>query len=420
MAASVDRGAELKRHLDEAFRAFEAGQDERARRLCRQALAIDPDNTTAHSLMGLLYEREGRAVEAASEFEHVVEVNPESEAERQTLRRLRGEEIREAEPVFMDEEDEDEARRRVYMYAGIGALVVAMTVLFGFVVWGKMHSGSRTVTAAVQKDLELAQQAYERGRYEDAMESAQRVLAVQPENALAKQIYDRAKAQLSGARVVTAPNAGADYRSAPPAQSQPALPQPVVPNPALSGQPVAQGGTAVPQPQPNPGYRGYSGYGGVGAGNTIPSPAVGPVPPAPVGGNLATQRGNNWPQLGAAGRTATLNDQLTRAPMYPPRPLAAQRPPINPADAVMARPNTPPQPPRTAAGGQEPIGGGGNIHVEVHRDNTPPAPATTGGEVTPRDDVEAAPRAGTAVDPAVQAEAERQRKLRQMRGRNGQ
>ncbi|MBI5834458.1 MAG: tetratricopeptide repeat protein [Armatimonadetes bacterium] len=409
MAASADRGVELKRHLDEAFRAFEAGQDERARRLCRQALAIDPDNTTAHSLMGLLYEREGRAVEAAGEFEHVVEVNPESEAERQTLRRLRGEERPDTEPVFLDEEDEDEARRRIYTHAGIGALVVAMTVLFGFVVWGKMHNGARTATASVLKDLELAQQAFERGRYEDAMESAQRVLAVQPDNALAKQIYDRAKAHLTGGRVATAPRGGADYGAAPPPTVAPALPPAVTPPAA----PVTGAPQGAPQPQPNPAYQ-------VAFGGGIPSPAVGTVPPAPVGGYAGQppSAANQWPQLGATGRAATLSGQMNHASMYPPRP------PVGPFGAKSDRTNpdvrTRPDPPQTArTPGQENLGGGGNIRVEVNRSGSPTSPGTTGAEVAPRTDTETAPRAGTAVDPAVQAEAERQLKMRQMRERGG-
>ncbi|HAZ64341.1 MAG TPA: hypothetical protein DCZ72_12140, partial [Armatimonadetes bacterium] len=222
MSTNIEREAELKRYLEEAFRAFEDGQDERARRLCRQVLAIDPNNTTAHSLMGLLYEREGRMSEAIEQFQPVVEANPQSEADLQTLRRMQGED--EPLPTYAtlaNEDEEAEARRKVYLWAGVAALAVALLVLISFGVMASSQNRARTAETAITQDLDAARAAYNRGQYTEAIAAAQRVLSVAPGNTLARSIIDQSNQQLNRGRVASptaiaaAPNVAAAPYSAP-------------------------------------------------------------------------------------------------------------------------------------------------------------------------------------------------------------
>lgn len=420
---ATEREIELKRCLDEAFKAFEAGQDERARRLCRQALSLDPDSTTAHSLMGLLYEREGRNVEAAAEYEALVDINPSSDAERQTLKRLRGEEqlAPMVHPVSFDtEEDEDDGRRRRLQLAGIGALMVALAVMLTFVYVNglpgtrKHHKSS---AAAVAGDLETAQKAFEESRYADALAASQRVLNAEPENAIARQIYDRSATQLHARNVDPGggawPSTGINPGMVPQAAAPPATPQSAPAIAPLVAAPAAAPAAPVQQP-------------------IFSAPSLGQsVPPAPLGGYSG--RGSatpgpfelamrNWPDVPPGtqlvGRLETTKFWRPQTNVFT-QPGDGGTPPavldtgIHPENEDGGR-DVP-----TKAGRPDKRDDDANtrIHITIKR-GTPPAP-TTGPAVTPEDD---APLVGTVpVDPRVREAQERQRKLRESRqNRNGE
>jgi tetratricopeptide (TPR) repeat protein len=411
MAIAPDQELELKRCLDEAFKAFEAGQDERARRLCRQALAIDADSTTAHSLMGLLYEREGKVGEATSEFEHVVQLNPSSLAERSTLRRLRGEE--QPEPVTpaydYDDEEEDAGRRRTVQLAGIGALLVVVAVLMAFVLVNGLPGGgkgrARGAVTAIMADLEQAQKAFEEGRYDAAMQAAQKVLDVEPDNGLARQIHDRSAAQIKGKNGLgpqpgaagQTPVAAVPQGAAAAPQSAPVFPQTPTP-PTMMPAPAP-----APMPAPPPQAAGPTTY----------------VPPAPVAGQT------RWtvPSVDTGRRYASVTDvagaTVMRFQRTPIRPLVTQPPredveragrdeqPSTEAAALTATPKEP-----------EPES---HIRITVNR-RPASAGAGTGPEVKP-DEKEAPTTAGApnvanqATDPRVREAQEQQRKLREARER---
>jgi hypothetical protein len=80
--------AQVKALLDSAFYAFDDGRYPDARAACRGALALRPDSTAAHSLLGLICEKEGKTAEAIHQFQIVLELNPNSDADRQHLERL--------------------------------------------------------------------------------------------------------------------------------------------------------------------------------------------------------------------------------------------------------------------------------------------------------------------------------------------
>lgn len=67
---------------------------EEAGDLCVEALHLDPGNPTAHSLLGDIYQDQGRPEEARHWYQLALEMNPRSEADRAKLARL--EEVLEA------------------------------------------------------------------------------------------------------------------------------------------------------------------------------------------------------------------------------------------------------------------------------------------------------------------------------------
>src|SRR5262245_48764648 len=76
--------------LERAYRLRKAGNVPGAIALCEEALRLRPDSTSAHSLLGQLYELEGERDLAVREYERVLQLNPGSIADRVKLDALRG------------------------------------------------------------------------------------------------------------------------------------------------------------------------------------------------------------------------------------------------------------------------------------------------------------------------------------------
>ena len=79
----------LTRLLDMAFWHNQAGNTDAAITACEAALAVNPNSTTAHSLLGTLYEKQGENDKAIHHFESVLALNPDSQADAQKLEQLR-------------------------------------------------------------------------------------------------------------------------------------------------------------------------------------------------------------------------------------------------------------------------------------------------------------------------------------------
>ena len=79
----------LTRLLDMAFWHNEAGNIAAAITASEAALAINPNSTTAHSLLGSLYEKKGDDGQAINHFEAVLALNPESAADAAKLDQIR-------------------------------------------------------------------------------------------------------------------------------------------------------------------------------------------------------------------------------------------------------------------------------------------------------------------------------------------
>jgi len=79
-----------RRLLEEAFRLSEEGRVLAAIQTCQQAVAINPNSTSAHSLLGTLYERQGDRENAIRSYEQVLTLSPGSTVERRRLNELMG------------------------------------------------------------------------------------------------------------------------------------------------------------------------------------------------------------------------------------------------------------------------------------------------------------------------------------------
>ena len=79
-----------RRLLEDGFRLAEEGRLQSAIQACQQAIALNPTSTSAHSLLGTLYERVGDRDAAIREYEQVLTFSPGSTVERRKLNELMG------------------------------------------------------------------------------------------------------------------------------------------------------------------------------------------------------------------------------------------------------------------------------------------------------------------------------------------
>ena len=75
--------------LEAAFQHHERGETAEAILAAEGAVALEPNSSAAHSLLGILYEKKGDLAKAISQFETVVELNPDSASDREKLDALR-------------------------------------------------------------------------------------------------------------------------------------------------------------------------------------------------------------------------------------------------------------------------------------------------------------------------------------------
>jgi len=86
---SPEQQEKIQQLLDEALTHESEGRWQEAILACEGVLVLDPANTSAHSLLGLIYEKQGELHKAVAEYEKVVALNPDSVADRAKLEELR-------------------------------------------------------------------------------------------------------------------------------------------------------------------------------------------------------------------------------------------------------------------------------------------------------------------------------------------
>lgn len=92
-ARALPEDEQVNALLERAYQLRKEGDLGAAIGLCREAAQLRPESTSAHSLLGRLYERQGDRMLALQEYERVLELNPGSIADRVKLDELRGDGI---------------------------------------------------------------------------------------------------------------------------------------------------------------------------------------------------------------------------------------------------------------------------------------------------------------------------------------
>ncbi len=118
--------AAADRLLPEAFSLSDGGRLTEAVRVAQQALSHNPNSTTAHSLLGTLYERLGNRDAAIREYQAVLSLSPGSTADRQRLNELLG---LPAAPEVVGIPLPRLAKRREMPYVGIAGGFSAFIIL---------------------------------------------------------------------------------------------------------------------------------------------------------------------------------------------------------------------------------------------------------------------------------------------------
>lgn len=139
-----------RRLLEDAFRLSEEGKLQSAVHACQQAISLNPTSTSAHSLLGTLYERVGDRDGAIREYEQVLTLSPGSTVERRRLNELMG--------VAAAPEHVAVSPRTARMAATGGFVVVAL-VLLGAIIFttqqpqpGARDRGERRAARAARQE----------------------------------------------------------------------------------------------------------------------------------------------------------------------------------------------------------------------------------------------------------------------------
>ncbi len=130
-----------QRLLEEAFRLSEQGRVLAAIQTCQQVVAINPNSTSAHSLLGTLYERQGDREKAIRAYEQVLSLSPDSNVERRRLNELMG--------VPTAREGVTVSPRTARLVLTGSALLVVIIVGITMVLTGSGRGPDRTAPGAV-------------------------------------------------------------------------------------------------------------------------------------------------------------------------------------------------------------------------------------------------------------------------------
>jgi tetratricopeptide (TPR) repeat protein len=117
-----EQGAEL---LARAHKHLERHEADAAVPLVEEAVRLLPDSTAAHSLLALAYERAHRNDDAIRAMEKVVELNPDSQVDRDKLDRLRRG-VHFVPEIAAEPTEQTDWRRWLPWAAGVGAMVLVV------------------------------------------------------------------------------------------------------------------------------------------------------------------------------------------------------------------------------------------------------------------------------------------------------
>jgi len=124
---SPEQQQKIQQLLDEALTHESEGRLHEAALACEGVLVLDPANTSAHSLLGLIYEKQGDLQKALAEYEKVVALNPDSVADRAKL-----EEVRRRlhmPPPRPPREEPNQAPLLIAIFVAVGLFVLGLAAM---------------------------------------------------------------------------------------------------------------------------------------------------------------------------------------------------------------------------------------------------------------------------------------------------
>jgi tetratricopeptide (TPR) repeat protein len=184
----ADEPEKLRHLLDMAFWHNEVGNFPGAILACEAALKLDPNSTSALSLLGCLYEKQGNDEKAIENFEKVVHLNPDSVADYEKLEHLvRGIRVKAVTPSLVHQLTPpvllQAARRYPRLPTIVSICIAALLLGFGVkVVWdnfeprGVSQSESAQAFSGIKDNLRATNQLYD-----DPTESSQPSVAATPQ-----------------------------------------------------------------------------------------------------------------------------------------------------------------------------------------------------------------------------------------------
>jgi hypothetical protein len=124
---SPEQQQKIQQLLDEALTHESQGRLHEAALACEGVLVLDPANTSAHSLLGLIYEKQGDLQKALAEYEKVVALNPDSAADRAKLEELRRR--LHLPPPRPPREEPNQAPLLIAIFVAVGLFVLGLAAM---------------------------------------------------------------------------------------------------------------------------------------------------------------------------------------------------------------------------------------------------------------------------------------------------
>ncbi len=145
--------------LERAYRLRKSGELTAAVRLCEEALRLNPESTSVHSLLGQIHEQMGNRDAAILEYERVMQLNPGSIADRVKLDELRGDRLpsplhpRIAPHIVMSDHSLPNPNgRQLLGMAGIAGVLMLMGGLLALQFFSRQEKSSSQVANGISRN----------------------------------------------------------------------------------------------------------------------------------------------------------------------------------------------------------------------------------------------------------------------------
>lgn len=242
----------VQKLLDIAFDLSERGDIVGAIMTCKEALVENPASVSGHSFLGSLYERQGEKEKAISQYELVLELNPDSTIDRENLQRLKSQ-------MRRDRGGDGALRDRIPAVAPISAplwlssrylrampvmaaamVSVLFILLINYAVSPPALSSERgagsAVGGAAANYVQEGREALARGDLVSSEQKFRSALVLAPNDSDASYWLSRVEEQRNAGAHAEQTPAGTSLNTATPSSQAANPPTSAAPNPALASQ----------------------------------------------------------------------------------------------------------------------------------------------------------------------------------------